>query len=185
MLKELVTKSQTKMGKTISSLENEYAAIRAGRANPAVLNKIAVDYYGTVTPIQQLAAISVSEARVLVIQPWDASCLKQIEKAIQTSDLGINPSNDGKTIRIAFPQLTEERRKEIVKDIHKMAEEGKVAIRSIRRDCNEKIKGLKKDADISEDDIKEGEKNVQVLTDKYCKICDETAKKKEKEIMEI
>ena len=150
-----------------------------------MLNKITVEYYGTPTPIQQVAAISVAEARVLVIQPWDMSCLRSIEKAILTSDLGINPTNDGKVIRIAFPQLTEERRKEIVKDIHKLAEESKVAIRSIRRDTNEKLKALKKDAAITEDDLKDGEKQVQTLTDKYCKVADDTAKSKEKEIMAI
>lgn len=184
-MKELLQKAETKMNKSIKALENEYAAIRAGRANPAVLNKIMVEYYGTPTPIQQVAAISVAEARVLVIQPWDMSCLRSIEKAILTSDLGINPTNDGKVIRIAFPQLTEERRKEIVKDIHKLAEESKVAIRSIRRDTNEKLKTLKKDATITEDDLKDGEKQVQTLTDKYCKVADDTAKSKEKEIMAI
>ena len=184
-MKELLQKAETKMNKSIKALENEYAAIRAGRANPAVLNKITVEYYGTPTPIQQVAAISVAEARVLVIQPWDMSCLRSIEKAILTSDLGINPTNDGKVIRIAFPQLTEERRKEIVKDIHKLAEESKVAIRSIRRDTNEKLKALKKDAAITEDDLKDGEKQVQTLTDKYCKVADDTAKSKEKEIMAI
>jgi ribosome recycling factor len=184
-MKELLQKAETKMNKSIKALENEYAAIRAGRANPAVLNKIMVEYYGTPTPIQQVAAISVAEARVLVIQPWDMSCLRSIEKAILTSDLGINPTNDGKVIRIAFPQLTEERRKEIVKDIHKLAEESKVAIRSIRRDTNEKLKALKKDAAITEDDLKDGEKQVQTLTDKYCKVADDTAKSKEKEIMAI
>lgn len=184
-MKELLQKAETKMSKSIKALENEYAAIRAGRANPAVLNKIMVEYYGTPTPIQQVAAISVAEARVLVIQPWDMSCLRSIEKAILTSDLGINPTNDGKVIRIAFPQLTEERRKEIVKDIHKLAEESKVAIRSIRRDTNEKLKALKKDAAITEDDLKDGEKQVQTLTDKYCKVADDTAKSKEKEIMAI
>ena len=184
-MKALLQKAETKMNKSIKALENEYAAIRAGRANPAVLNKIMVEYYGTPTPIQQVAAISVAEARVLVIQPWDMSCLRSIEKAILTSDLGINPTNDGKVIRIAFPQLTEERRKEIVKDIHKLAEESKVAIRSIRRDTNEKLKALKKDAAITEDDLKDGEKQVQTLTDKYCKVADDTAKSKEKEIMAI
>lgn len=184
-MKSVIDNAQTKMNKSISALENEYSSIRAGRANPAVLNKISVDYYGAMTPIQQMAAISVSEARVLVIQPWDMSALSSIEKAIQTSDLGINPTNDGKVIRIAFPPLTEERRKEIVKDIHRMAEECKVAIRSIRRDANEKLKSMKKDNIITEDDLKDGEKQVQNLTDKFCKNADECAKAKEKEIMEL
>lgn len=184
-MKELLKKAESKMQKSIAALENEYAAIRAGRANPAVLNKIVVDYYGAPTPIQQMAAVSVAEARVLVIQPWDMSTLRSIEKAIQSSDLGINPTNDGKVIRIAFPQLTEDRRKEIVKDIHKLAEDSKVSIRSIRRDTNEKLKAMKKDSAITEDDLKDGEKQVQNLTDKYCKEAEETAKKKEKEIMSI
>jgi ribosome recycling factor len=184
-MKELMKKTETKMEKSIAALENEYSAIRAGRANPAVLDKIMVDYYGVPTKIQQMAAISVAEARVLVIQPWDATTLKSIEKAILTSDLGINPANDGKVLRIAFPQLTEERRKEIVKDIHKMGEEGKVAIRSIRRDANEKLKAMKKNSEITEDDLKDGEKQIQNLTDKFCKKVEEVEKKKEKEIMEI
>lgn len=184
-MKTIIENAKTKMGKSIASLENEYSSIRAGRANPAVLNKISVDYYGAMTPIQQLAAISVSEARVLVVQPWDMSALSSIEKAIQTSDLGINPTNDGKVLRIAFPPLTEERRKEIVKDIHRMAEECKVAVRSIRRDANEKLKAMKKDNKITEDDLKDGEKQIQNLTDKFCKNSDELAKSKEKEIMEL
>ncbi|MGI5958089.1 MAG: ribosome recycling factor [Massiliimalia sp.] len=184
-MKELLNKSETKMQKCIAALETEYASIRAGRANPAVLDKIMVDYYGSPTPIQQVAAISVAEARVLVIQPWDMSCLRAIEKAIQTSDLGINPTNDGKVIRIVFPQLTEERRKEIVKEVHKLAEERKVTIRGIRRDTNEKLKAMKKESSVSEDEVKDGEKKIQDLTDKYCKNIDEVAKKKEKEIMAI
>lgn len=184
-MKTVIKNAEKKMNKSIAALENEYAAIRAGRANPAVLDKIMVDYYGVPTKIQQMAAISVAEARVLVIQPWDVSTLRSIEKAILTSDLGINPTNDGKMIRIAFPQLTEERRKEIVKDIHKMAEEGKVAIRSIRRDANEKLKGLKKNNTITEDDQKDGEKQVQNLTDRFCKKVEEVEKKKQQEIMSI
>lgn len=174
-----------KMDKTIAVLEKNYAAIRAGRANPAVLDKIMVDYYGTPTPIQSMAAISVSEARILVIQPWDKSTLKPIEKAIQTSDLGINPSNDGSVIRIVFPPLTEERRKDLCKQIRKEGEESKVAIRSIRRDANEKIKSMKKASEISEDDQKDLEEQMQKMTDKYCKTIDEIAAKKEKEILEI
>ncbi|MCI8491657.1 ribosome recycling factor [Anaerotruncus sp.] len=174
-----------KMEKTISVLENEYAAIRAGRANPAVLNKITVDYYGTPTQIQAMAAISVSEARILVIQPWDKSTLRSIEKAIQVSDIGINPTNDGTVIRIVFPPLTEERRKEICKQIKKQGEDSKVAIRSIRRDANEKFKALKKSSEVSEDEEKDLEDQMQKMTDKFCKRIDEIAAKKEKEILEI
>lgn len=184
-MKQLIKEAEEKMGKSIAALEREYAAIRAGRANPAVLNKVMVDYYGVPTPIQQMAAISVSEARILVIQPWDATTLRAIEKAIMTSDVGINPTNDGKVIRLVFPQLTEERRKEIVKDVHKMAEEGKVAIRSIRRDANEKLKAMKKNSEITEDDLKDGEKEIQKLTDKYCQQAEAVEKEKEKEIMAI
>ena len=177
--------AEEKMQKSVKVLDSDYKAIRAGRANPAVLDKISVDYYGAETPINQVAAVSVSEARVLVIQPWDASMLKAIEKAIQTSDLGINPTNDGKVIRITFPQLTEERRREIVKQIHKLGEEAKVAVRSIRRDAMEKFKSMKKNGDITEDDLKDCEKKVQNLTDKYCEEMETLSKHKEKEIMEI
>ena len=174
-----------KMEKTIRVLENEYSAIRAGRANPAVLDKITVDYYGTPTQIQAMAAISVSEARILVIQPWDKSTLRSIEKAIQASDIGINPTNDGTVIRIVFPPLTEERRKEICKQIKKQGEDSKVAIRSIRRDANEKFKALKKSSEVSEDAEKDLEDQMQKMTDKFCKRIDEIAAKKEKEILEI
>lgn len=184
-MKTIISKSEEKMNKSIAALEHEYTSIRAGRANPSVLDKISVDYYGVPTKINQMAAVSVSEARMLVIQPWDMTTLKAIEKAIQTSDLGINPTNDGKVIRIAFPPLTEERRKELVKDVHKIAEESKVAIRSIRRDANEKLKAMKKDSAITEDDLKDGEKEIQNLTDKFCKKVDEIARAKENEIMEI
>lgn len=184
-MKELMKKSEEKMQKTLKVLENEYAAIRAGRANPAVLDKINVDYYGTPTKIQQMAAVSVADARVLVIQPWDKTALKDIEKAILTSDLGFNPTNDGSVLRIAFPPLTEDRRKELVKEVHKMAEDAKVSIRSIRRDANEKFKTMKKNSEITEDDLKDAEKNIQALTDKYCKESDVIAKNKEKELMEI
>lgn len=184
-MNERVKDYEVKMQKTVSVLSGDYAAIRAGRANPAILDKLTVDYYGSPTPINQMAAISVSEARVLVIQPWDASTLKDIEKAIQISDIGINPMNDGKLIRLTFPQLTEERRKEIVKSIGKYAEDSKVAIRSVRRDALDKFKALKKNSELTEDDLKGLEKDMQDLTDKYCKEIDELAKKKEKEIMEI
>jgi ribosome recycling factor len=184
-MKQVLATAEEKMKKTISVLTGEYAAIRAGRANPAVLDKIMVDYYGTPTAINQLAAVSVSEARVLVIQPWDVSVCHAIEKAIQTSDLGINPQSDGKIIRITFPQLTEERRRDLVKEISKMSEEAKIAVRSIRRDAIDKLKVMKKDREITEDDLKHAEKLTQDLTDKYCKEVDAVNAKKEKEIMEI
>ena len=152
-MKEVLNTAKEKMEKTLKVLGSDFAAIRAGRANPAVLDRIQVDYYGTPTPINQMAAISVQDARVLVIQPWDKSSLKSIEKAIQASDLGINPANDGSVIRLAFPQLTEERRKELCKEIKKMGEESKVAVRSIRRDANDKIKAMKKDGELTEDDV--------------------------------
>ncbi len=174
-----------KMQKTIAVLSKDYAAIRAGRANPAVLDRISVDYYGTPTQIGQMAAVSVAEARILVIQPWDKTTLKAIEKAIQTSDLGINPQNDGTVIRIIFPPLTEERRRELCKNIVKTGDESKIAIRSIRRDANEKLKAQKKATEITEDDMKTLEKEIQDLTDRRCKEIDLMAAAKEKEIMEI
>jgi len=184
-MKAQYTEVKSKMDKSISVLTSELASIRAGRANPSVLDKITVDYYGVDTPIQQMAAVSVSEARVLVIQPWDASTLKAIEKAIYASDIGINPTNDGRLIRLAFPPLTEERRREIAKDISKLSENCKVAIRSIRRDGLEKFKAMKKNAEITEDDLKNCEKQVQDLTDQFCKNVDELSKAKEKEILEL
>ena len=184
-MKEQMKITEEKMKKSLQVLSGDYAAIRAGRANPAVLDKIVVDYYGAPTPIPQMAAVSVTEARVLVVQPWDLSTLKSIEKAIQTSDLGINPTNDGKVLRIAFPQLTEERRRDIVKEVSKLCEEAKVAIRSIRRDAIDKFKAMKKASEITEDDLKGCEKDVQTLTDKYCKEADEMSTAKEKEIMSI
>lgn len=174
-----------KMTKTVAALENEYGAIRAGRANPAILDKVRVDYYGTPTPVNQIAAVSITEARNLTIQPWDVSQIKVIEKAILMSDLGVNPQNDGKVLRIAFPPLTEERRKELVKTVHKYAEDSKVAIRSIRRDAIESLKDQKKGGELTEDDLKDAEKKVQDATDRFCKEIDEVAAKKEKEIMEI
>ena len=174
-----------KMNKTVSVLEKEFAAMRAGRATPAVLDKVQVDYYGTPTPINQLASVSVAEARVLAIQPWDKSVLKAIEKAIQTSDIGINPQNDGSVIRLTFPPLTEDRRKELVKDIQKIAENSKVAARSIRRDCLEKLKSMKKNSEITEDDLKDGEKEIQKITDGYIKEIDDISDKKQKEIMSV
>lgn len=184
-MKELLNVAKEKMEKTIKVLASDYAAIRAGRANPAVLDRITVDYYGTQTPIQQMAAISVSDARILVIQPWDKSTLKSIEKAIQASDLGINPANDGTVIRLTFPQLTEERRKDLSKDIKKLGEESKVAIRAIRRDANDKIKAMKKNSEITEDDVKNFDKDIQKLTDKYIGFIDDAVSTKEKEIMSI
>ncbi|MDR2932200.1 MAG: ribosome recycling factor [Oscillospiraceae bacterium] len=176
---------EEKMQKTISVLHNELSSVRAGRANPAILDKVMVDYYGTPTPIQQMAAVSVSEARILVIQPWDKSMIAAIEKAIQKSDIGINPSNDGNVIRIAFPQPTEERRRELCKEVHKIAEDSKIAVRSIRRDANEKFKALKKKSEITEDDLKDLEKEIQTLTDNFIKEVDKIAAAKEKEILEI
>lgn len=174
-----------KMTKTISSLEHEYASMRAGRASAAVLDKISVDYYGVPTPIQQMAAISVNEGRILVIQPWDATSINAIAKAIQASDLGINPQNDGKVIRLTFPPLTEERRKLLTKDVAKIAEESKVAIRSIRRDAMDKIKTMKKNSEITEDDQKNAETKIQKITDEFIKDIDTLSDKKAKEIMEI
>ena len=184
-MKELLKNTEEKMNKTVGVLERDYKSIRAGRANASVLDRITVDYSGAPTPIQQMAAVSVPEPRVLMIQPWDASTLKDIEKAILTSDIGINPQNDGRVIRLSFPPLTEERRKEIVKDVHKTAEDSKVAVRNTRRDAIEKLKALKKNNTITEDDVADGEKKIQNLTDKYCKEIDSLAAVKEKEILEI
>lgn len=178
-------KFEEKMMKTISVFEENLSEIRAGRANPAILNKIMIDYYGVSTPINQVAGISVPEARMIVIQPWDASILKEIEKEILKSDIGINPNNDGKVIRLTFPELNEERRKEIVKDIRKMAEEAKVAVRSIRREAIDEAKSMQKNSEISEDDLKIAEENIQKLTDKYVGEVDTILEKKEKEVMSI
>ncbi len=176
---------EDKMNKAISELEHEFAGMRAGRASVSVLDKIMVDYYGVPTQIQQMAAVSVSEGRILVIQPWDVSTIKPIEKAIQASDIGINPMNDGKVIRLTFPPLTEERRKMLSKEVRVMAEERKVAIRSARRDAIEKIKAMKKSSEITEDDQSDAEKKIQKTTDDFIKQIDDIASKKEKEIMEI
>lgn len=176
---------ESKMKKTLENLVTEMDAVRAGRANPAVLAQIQVDYYGTPTPIQQIASVSVPDPRSLVIQPWDGSALKGIEKAILSSELGINPQNDGRVIRLVFPQLTEERRKELAKQVKKYGEEAKVAIRNIRRDAIEKFKKQQKTSEITEDDYKNIEKDVQKLTDDYIKKIDDTADKKEKELFEI
>lgn len=184
-MKELLNVTKEKMNKSLNALNNEYASIRAGRANPSVLDKVTVDYYGAPTPVNQMAAVSVAEARILVIQPWDASSLKAIEKAILASDIGINPTNDGKSIRLVFPQLTEDRRKELCKTIKKYGEECKVTVRSIRRDSMEKFKAMKKNSEITEDDLKDCEKKVQDLTDKFCGEVDKAVADKEKEIMSI
>ena len=184
-MKTVFETAKTKMGKTVHALEVEYGAIRAGRANPQILDKLTVDYYGTPTPINQLASVSATEARVLTIQPWDKSVLKAIEKAIQTSDIGINPQNDGSVIRLTFPPLTEDRRKEIVKDIQKIGENSKVAVRSIRRDCLEKLKAMKKASEITEDDLKDGETEIQKITDNFIKDVETISAAKQKEIMEI
>lgn len=184
-MKAVIKTAEEKMEKTLDALAREFAAVRAGRANPSVLDKISVDYYGCPTPVNQLAAVSVAEARVLQIQPYDGSVLKAIEKAIQVSDIGINPQNDGRVLRLTFPPLTEERRKELVKDIKKIAEDSKVAIRSIRRDAIEKLKKMEKANEITEDDQQNGEKKIQAATDKYCKEIDDVTVVKEKEIMEI
>lgn len=174
-----------KMKKTIDAVASQFASVRAGRANPAVLDRITVEYYGTPTPIQQVASISAPDPRTLTIQPWDASCLKLIDKAIQVSELGINPQNDGKVIRLVFPQLTEERRKDLVKQVHKYAEEGKVAIRNIRRLAMEDFKEKKKKSEITEDDLKTCEKDLQKITDDYIKDLETITAKKEKELFEV
>ncbi len=184
-MKEVIDNTKERMGKCINALENELGTIRAGRANPTVLDRITVDYYGTATPINQMASISVAEARILVVSPYDSSQLKPIEKAIQASDLGINPTNDGRVLRIVFPQLTEDRRKELCKQVSKICEESKVAVRNVRRDGIDKIKAKKKANEITEDDVKEAEKNIQKITDKYIEQIDEIGKEKDKEIMAI
>jgi len=185
MLKDEYKIYEEKMQKSIDSVAADFAAVRAGRANAGVLDRIMVDYYGSPTPIQQIAAIASPDARTLLITPWDGSALKGIEKAIQNSDLGINPQNDGKAIRLNFPQLTEERRKELVKQIHKYAESGKVAIRNIRRDAIDNFKKQEKKSEITEDEMKQVEKDLQKLTDDSCKKLDELLAKKEKELMAV
>lgn len=174
-----------KMTKTMANLDSELNTIRAGRANPRVLDKITVDYYGTQTPLQQVANVSVPEARMIQIQPWEGSLIKKIEKAILCSDLGINPSNDGKVIRLVFPELTEERRKDLAKDVRKKGEAAKVAVRNIRRDANDALKKMGKQSDVSEDEIKELENDVQKMTDSYIKKVDKAVEEKTKEIMTV
>ena len=174
-----------RMNKVIDNLETNYSEVRAGRANPAILNKVSVEYYGVPTPINQVASISVPEARLIVIQPWDRSILSQVEKAIEKADIGIHPMNDGQVIRLSFPELTEERRKDLVKDIKKMAEEAKVAARNVRRDEMDEAKALLKNKEISEDEEKALEEKIQKETDKYVAKIDEISEKKEKEIMSV
>ena len=176
---------EEKMNKTVNALAESLAEVRAGRANPAILNKVKIDYYGTPTPINQVAGVSVPEARLIVIQPWDVSVLKDIEKAILASDIGINPNNDGKVIRLAFPELTEERRKELVKDIKKMAEEAKVSIRAIRRDGIDEAKAKQKNSEITEDELKSAETEIQKITDKNIEEIDKILANKETEIMSV
>ncbi len=182
---ERLNKFETKMQKSLDNLGSEYAAIRAGRANPHILDRIMVDYYGTPTPVAQVGNIAIPEARIITITPWDKSMIKEVIKAIETSDLGINPGNDGSCIRLVFPELTEERRKELSKDVKKKAEECKVAVRNIRRDGNDEIKKLTKTEDMSEDSVKDLQDQLQKLTDKYVKKVDEAAAAKEKEIMTV
>ncbi|MCI8640905.1 MAG: ribosome recycling factor [Clostridia bacterium] len=179
------TNIKEKMDKSINVYNEKLSEVRAGRANPAILNKVKIDYYGTPTPISQVAGVSVPEARLIVIQPWDVSVLKEIEKAILASDIGINPNNDGKVIRLAFPELTEERRKDLVKDIKKMAEEAKIVIRTIRRDGIEEAKKEQKDGNITEDELKQAENEIQKLTDKSVEEIDKILSNKEKEVMSV
>lgn len=184
-MNDMIKEYDAKMQKTIDVIVSDFGGVRAGRANASVLDRITVDYYGSPTPINQVAAISSPDPRSLVIQPWDASILKSVEKAIQTSDLGINPQNDGRVIRLGFPQLTEERRKELSKQVKKYAESGKIAIRNIRRDAVDKLKAQEKKSEITEDDYKEYEKELQDITDKRCKQIDELTVKKEAELMAV
>ncbi len=176
---------ENKMQKTLDGLNTEYASIRAGRANPHILDKLRVDYYGTPTPIQQVANVSVPEARTLMIAPWEPSLIKEIQKAIMNSDLGINPNNDGKSVILNFPELTEDRRKEIAKDIKKKGEDAKVAVRNVRRDANEAVKKQNKAGDISEDEMKNAETDIQELTDKFIGMIEKAVEAKTKEIMTV
>lgn len=184
-MQEVFDFANEKMEKSLNALHNEFATMRAGRASVSLLDKVSVDYYGVPTPIQQMAAVSVSEGRILVIQPWDVSTIATIEKAIQASDLGVNPQDDGKVIRLIFPPLTEEKRKTLAKDVSRFGEDAKVAVRSIRRDCIDKLKKLKKDSEITEDDLHNGEEKMQKITDKFVKRIDEMVDEKEKDIMAI
>lgn len=184
-MKTVIKNAEEKMEKSLVSLDRNFKSVRAGRANPSILDRVMVDYYGVPTPINQMAALSVPEGRTLLIQPWDKSTLSAIEKAINIADIGINPQNDGSVIRLNFPPLTEERRRDLVKDIKEMSESCKVAVRSSRRDAIDKLKALKKDSVITEDDLAKAEKDIQQLTDKFCKECDKLTAEKETEIMDI
>ncbi len=184
-MKTIIKNAEEKMDKSLNALSHEFDAVRAGRANPSILDKVSVDYYGVPTPVQQVGTISVPDGRTIMIQPWDVTLLSAIEKAINIADIGINPNNDGKVIRLFFPPLTEERRKELVKEIRAMSESGKVNVRNIRRDAIDKIKALKKNNEITEDECADGEKKVQTLTDRFCKEIDNITAAKEKEILEI
>lgn len=184
-MKEVIKKCEEKMTKTCENLDGEFSNIRAGRANPNLLNRIMVEYYGTPTPMQQVGNISVPEPRIIQINPWEKSLLKAIEKAILASDLGITPTNDGTSIRLVFPELTEERRKELVKDIKKKGEAAKVAVRNVRRDANDTLKKMEKSTDITEDERKEGEEKIQKMTDKYVAKIDKSGENKSKEIMTV
>ncbi len=184
-MEELIMTYEDKMEKSLANLKEEFSTIRAGRANPHILDKIKVDYYGTPTPIQQVGNVSIPEARMICIQPWDASLLKDIEHAINTSDIGINPTNDGKVIRLVFPELTEERRKDLVKDIKKKGENAKVAVRNIRRDAMDAIKKKGKEDGVSEDEVKEYQDDVQKSTDAYVKKIDDVVSAKSDEIMTV
>ncbi len=184
-MNEIFATAESKMNKSLNNLAQEFAAIRAGRANPGVLDRLSVDYYGSPTPINQVAAVSVPDPRTLLITPWDKTTLGLIEKAILMSDIGINPQNDGTALRLLFPPMTEERRRDLTKEISKLAEECKVAVRSIRRDAMDKLKDKKKKSEITEDDLKSGEKKMQDLTDRFVKDVDKMAEQKQKEIMEI
>ena len=184
-MKEVIKKCEEKMTKTCENLDGEFSNIRAGRANPNLLNRIMVEYYGTPTPMQQVGNISVPEPRIIQINPWEKSLLKAIEKAILASDLGITPTNEGTSIRLVFPELTEERRKELVKDIKKKGEAAKVAVRNVRRDANDTLKKMEKSTDITEDERKEGEEKIQKMTDKYVAKIDKSVENKSKEIMTV
>ncbi len=185
MIEPIYQETKDNMGKSIDALKNEFNRVRTGRASLTILDGIRVDYYGTLTPLNQMATLSVPESRLITIQPWDVSVIKEVEKAILKSDLGLTPSNDGKIIRISIPPLTEERRKELVKVINKISEDHKIAVRNIRRDSNELLKGLKKDGDISEDDAFKAQDQVQKITDEHIKLIDDVNKDKEKEILEF
>ncbi len=184
-MKALIQEYDNKMQKTIASVQGDFGSVRAGRANATVLDRISVDYWGVATPLNQVASIASPDPRQLVIQPWDQSLLKAIEKAIQQSDLGINPQNDGKVIRLSFPQLTEDRRKELSKQVRKYGENGKVALRNIRRDAMDRVKAMKKKSEITEDEVRDYEKELQDLTDRRCKEIDKLTAEKEKELMSV